>query len=497
LLFIDKLTKKEGVWGNQKTWLIGTGAILGLLAILYISPSIAGSFLKSEEIKQFSDAAGSVKEADKIEMINGIKSTLVDARIEIFRADIGRSFLFIALAGLLFFLFFKGKIKPLFVIAGIAVLVLIDQMSISKRYLNNEEGDMGYLSYEEKQTAGLPYAPENADKFILASEKKSVPNFASLSSSFAQQMKSYNLYESIEDDASLKQLADYSILGLNTDYRVFNFNNPFNETSTSYFHKSIGGYHGAKLKRYQEIIDFYIGNEMQTVNRLISQVKMQKLRGLDSLTIDSQEKAKAIFDTLSVSGMLLPDSTPILNMLNTKYIILDKTKEPVVNNQANGNAWFVSKVILANNANEEMKALKGFDSKNSVVVNGKETSGFANELGKQTKQPTDKIVLTKYGTNQLTYNSDSKTSLPAVFSEIWYPEGWNCYIDGKKTDKIFRANYILRGAIIPAGKHKIEWKFEPTSYATGESLSLFSSILLLLLFGGISFMSLRDARLKE
>lgn len=497
LLFIDKLTKKEGVWGNQKTWLIGTGAILGLLAILYISPSIAGSFLKSEEIKQFSDAAGSVKEADKIEMINGIKSTLVDARIEIFRADIVRSFLFIALAGLLFFLFFKGKIKPLFVIAGIAVLVLIDQMSISKRYLNNEEGDMGYLSYEEKQTAGLPYAPENADKFILASEKKSVPNFATLSSSFAQQMKSYNLYESIEDDASLKQLADYSILGLNTDYRVFNFNNPFNETSTSYFHKSIGGYHGAKLKRYQEIIDFYIGNEMQTVNRLISQVKMQKLRGLDSLTIDSQEKAKAIFDTLSVSGMLLPDSTPILNMLNTKYIILDKTKEPVLNNQANGNAWFVSKVILANNANEEMKALKGFDSKNSVVVNGKETSGFATELGKQTKQPTDKIVLTKYGTNQLTYNSDSKTSLPAVFSEIWYPEGWSCYIDGKKTDKIFRANYILRGAIIPAGKHKIEWKFEPTSYSTGESLSLFSSILLLLLFGGISFISLRFPRLKE
>ena len=176
---------------------------------------------------------------------------------------------------------------------------------------------------------------------------------------------------------------------------------------------------------------------------------------------------------------------------------MDKSKAPIVNNQANGNAWFVSKVILANNANEEMKALKGFDSKNSVVVNGKETSGFTNELGKQTKQPTDKIVLTKYGTNQLTYNSDSKTSLPAVFSEIWYPEGWNCYIDGKKTDKIFRANYILRGAIIPAGKHKIEWKFEPTSYATGESLSLFSSILLLLLFGGVSFISLSKKEDKE
>ena len=497
LLFIDKLTKKEGVWGNQKTWLIGTGAILGLLAVLYISPSIAGSFLKSEEIKQFSDAAGSVKEADKIEMINGIKSTLIDARKEIFKADIGRSFLFIGLVGLLLFLFLKNKIKPLFVITGIAVLVLIDQMSVSKRYLNNEEGDMGYLSYEEKQAGGLPYSPENGDKFILAAEKKSIANFSSLSASFAQQMKSYNLYESIEDDASLKQLADYSILGLNTDYRVFNFNNPFNETSTSYFHKSIGGYHGAKLKRYQEMIDFYIGNEMQTINRLVSQVKMEKLRTLDSLKIDSQEKAKAIFDTISITGMSLPDSTPILNMLNTKYILMDKSKEPIVNNQANGNAWFAKKVVFAANANEEMKALKGFDSKNTVVINSKENSALSKEVGQLTKTSNDKIRLTKYGTNELSYQSESKSALPAIFSEIWYPEGWNCYIDGKKTDKIFRANYILRGAMIPAGKHTIVWEFEPTSYATGESLSLYSSVLLLVLFGGISFTSLRPKREDE
>ena len=98
----------------------------------------------------------------------------------------------------------------------------------------------------------------------------------------------------------------------------------------------------------------------------------------------------------------------------------------------------------------------------------------------------DKITLTKYGTNSLQYSSESKTELPAVFSEIWYPEGWNCYIDGKKTDKIFRANYVLRGVIIPAGKHKIEWKFEPTSYNTGSTFSLIGSLLLLLLFTGIS-----------
>lgn len=497
LLFVDKLTKKEGLLGNQKSWLIGSGAILGLLALLYISPSISGSFLKSEEIKQFSDAAGSVKEADKIEMINGIKSTLVDARIEIFRADIGRSFLFIALAGLLLFLFLKDKIKPLFVIGGLALLVLIDQMSVCKRYLNNEEGDMGYLSYEEKQLAGLPYLPEKSDLFILEQEKKSITNFSSLTNSFFSKMKEYYLYQGIEDQNGLSKIAEFGTLGLNSNYRVLNFNNPFNETSTSYFHKSIGGYHGAKLKRYQEMIDFYIGNEMQTINRLVSQVKMEKLRTLDSLKIDSQEKAKAIFDTISITGMSLPDSTPILNMLNTKYILLDKGKDPIVNNQANGNAWFVSDYVIANTANDEMKALKRFNSKNAVVVNAKETGALTKEFGKFSKSSTDKITLTKYGTNELSYQSESKSALPAVFSEIWYPEGWNCYIDGKKTDKIFRANYILRGAIIPAGKHSVVWKFEPTSYATGKSLSLFSSILLLLLFGGISFISLRKKEDKE
>jgi hypothetical protein len=245
------------------------------------------------------------------------------------------------------------------------------------------------------------------------------------------------------------------------------------------------------------MIDFYIGNEIQTINRLVSQVKMEKLRTLDSLKIDSQEKAKAIFDTISITGMSLPDSTPILNMLNTKYILLDKGKDPIMNNQANGNAWFVSNYVIANSANEEMKALKGFNSKNTVVINAKETSDLTKGFAKFSKSPADKITLTKYGTNELSYQSESKSALPAVFSEIWYPEGWNCYVDGKKTDKIFRANYILRGAMIPAGKHTIVWKFEPTSYATGKSLSLFSSVILLALFGGISFISLRPKREKE
>jgi hypothetical protein len=437
-------------------------------------------------VKQFSDAISSTKDQAQITAINGIKSDLIQTRISIFRSDAIRSFLFFGISGLLLLATLRFKVNTKVVFGVLGLLIVADQMSVSKRYLNNEEGDMGYESYEEKTVAGLPYLPEKADLAILQKEKTKIANFSGLNATFETKMKEYYLYSGIEDQTNLKAISEFGTLGLNSDYRVLNFNNPFNETSTSYFHKSIGGYHGAKLKRYQELIDFYIGNEMQVVNRLISQAKMQKLRGLDSLKIDNQEKAKAIFDTISVSQLSIADSTPILNMLNTKYILLDKTKDPIENTQANGNAWFVSKSIIAANANEEMKALKGINSRNSLVINSKDHGSIIKDLNKNSKTEMDKITLTKYGTNSLLYSSDTKTELPAVFSEIWYPEGWNCYIDGKKTDKIFRANYVLRGVIIPAGKHNIEWKFEPTSYNTGSTFSLIGSLLLLLLFTGIS-----------
>ena len=480
LLFVDKLTKKEGLIGNQKTWLFGFIGVAAIFILLILSPSISGSFIKNSEVKQFSDAISSTKDQAQISMINGIKSDLIQTRISIFRSDAIRSFLFFGIAGILLLATLKFKINSKLILGILAVLVLGDQMSVCKRYLNNEEGDMGYESYEEKQIAQTPYLPENADNFILSNEKKSITAFNSKSQDVLSKMKDYQLYSHIQDEAILQQIANFSVLNSNTDYRVLNFNNPFNETSTSYFHKSIGGYHGAKLKRYQELIDFHIGNEIQAVNRLVSQAKMQKLRGLDSLKIDSQEKAKAIFDTISVSAISFADSTPILNMLNTKYIVLDKSKQPVENRQANGSAWFVSTYVIANSANEEMKALKGFNSKNAVVVNAKETGDLTKGFGKFSKLPTDKITLTKYGANSITYTTDSKSELPAVFSEIWYPEGWNCYIDGKKTDKIFRANYVLRGAIIPAGKHKIEWKFEPQTYYSSNNYSMIGSIGLIL-----------------
>jgi hypothetical protein len=486
LLFVDKIIQKEGLIGTKKTWLFGFIGVASIFILLILSPSISGSFIKDAEVKQFSDAISSTKDQAQITAINGIKADLIQTRISIFRSDAIRSFLFFGVAGLLLLATLRFKVNSKVIFGVLGLLIVADQMNVSKRYLNNEEGDMGYESYEEKTVAGLPYLPEKADLGILEKEKSKIANFVGLNVSFESKMKDYYLYSGIEDQNSLKSISEFSTLGLNSDFRVLNFNNPFNETSTSYFHKSIGGYHGAKLKRYQELIDFYIGNEIQVVNRLVSQAKMQKLRGLDSVKIDNQEKAKAIFDTISISELAIADSTPILNMLNTKYIILDKTKSPIENTQVNGNAWFVSKSIIVGNANEEIKAMKGFNSRTSVVVNSKDNNAIIKNLNKNSKTEVDKISLTKYGTNSLSYSSDSKSELPAVFSEIWYPEGWNCYIDGKRTDKIFRANYVLRGAIIPAGKHKIEWKFEPSSYNTGATYSMIGSILLLLFFAGIS-----------
>jgi hypothetical protein len=480
LLFVDKIVSKSGLIGNQKTWSYGFIGVASIFLILIIVPSLSGSFIKDAELKQFSDAISSTKDQAQIIAFNGIKSDLIQTRISIFRSDALRSFFFFGIAGLLLLSTFKYKVNFTIIIGILGLLIVGDQMTVCKRYLNNEFGDMGYENYEEKIFSRVPYLPEKADDFILNEEKKSVGNFRSKSLIMIYKLKHHHLYSSIQDFSLLQQLANYSVLNANTNYRVLNFNNPFNETGTSYFHKSIGGYHGAKLKRYQELIDFYISGEIQTINRLISDSKMEKLRNLDSLKIDSQEMAKAIFDTISVTNISKADSTPVLNMLNTKYIIIEKGKNPIKNNQVNGNAWFVSKIIKVKNANEEIKAFKGLDSKNTAIVNSKENNNFLKFASNNSKNPTDKITLTNYGTNRISYLSNSKSNLPAVFSEIWYPDGWNCYIDGTKTNNIFRVNYVLRGAMIPAGKHKIEWKFEPHSYFKSSFFSFIGSISLIL-----------------
>ncbi len=495
VLFLDQLLKKDGLIGNKKTLLIGSGVLTFIGVVLFAFPDISGSFLRTEEMDQFADAIAGSQDPQQISYLEGLREALVNTRIEIYKSDVGRT-LFLILVGCgLILLSAYTKISNAIVIAVTSIAVLADNMSLAKRYLNNEEDRGRYLSYEEADATGIPFRPENADMSILNAEAGQLPSFNEKQRTLKAKIAEDNeFYAGIEKNDDQEILAAFGALNLNTDYRVFNFANPFNETMTSYFHKSIGGYHGAKLKRYQEIIDFYIGPEMQIMNKEISAEKNKKLQ-LYAMTMPiAPDQAQAVFDTIQVGAVPFSDSVAILNMLNTKYVILDRSRPAVRNLNTNGEAWFVSSIRKVNSANEEMLALKGLNTKKEAVIHTGDFSSVAGKLkSTYAADSTSTIKLEKYGTNVLTYKSRSKAELPAVFSEIYYPDGWNCYIDGKEVET-FRVNYILRAAMVPAGEHTIEWKFEPASFKTGSTVALISSILLLGALLGAGYMECKPKK---
>ena len=310
-------------------------------------------------------------------------------RESMMRSDALRSFVFIALAfGLLYF-YLKNKVSTSVAIAGIGVLILIDLWSVNKRYLN--DGDF------ENRVVENHFQPTKADQMILQDKDLS--------------------------------------------YRVLYLPNPFNDARTSYFHKSVGGYHGAKLRRYQDIIDRHI-----TQNNL-----------------------------------------EVLRMLNTRYVITGDQQQPVQRVPgALGNAWFVSDVKTVNNPDEEIEALNGLDAGTTAVV---DVSKFKTAATTYDAEGST-IELTDYKPNALTYAVNAAKPGLAVFSEVYYADGWQAYLDGKPVDHI-RVNYILRAMDVPAGKHTIEFKFEPSSYTLGNTVSWVSSILLLAMLGGAIFYGMR------
>jgi hypothetical protein len=308
--------------------------------------------------------------------------------------DAIRSFAFILLAGGLTWALLFNKLKKEYAFIALTVLILADMFTVNKRYLSND-------SFTSKSRVENPYEPSPADNQILSD---TVP-----------------------------------------DFRVLNLTaNTFNDAGTSYFHKSIGGYHGAKLRRYQELIDHGIQKDIQTFAKSMN-----------------------------------TDSTPALNMLNTRYLILPNAeKQPAAfrNLNALGNAWFVGNVQLADNADAEIKALNNLNPKAVAIVD----KAFAENLKSFTplKDPSDTIFLEKYAANELLYRYQTRNNGLAVFSEIYYPKGWNAYVDDQLTP-YFRANYVLRAMVLPAGEHKVRFKFEPAVFVVGEKISLISSIILI------------------
>lgn len=335
------------------------------------------------------------------------------AREDIFKSDVQRSLLFIFLAALVLFLFAK-KILPAPAMLGVlAVLLIIDLWQVNRRYLNNE-------SYKEKNEEG-EFVTSPADNFIL--NDKSAINYRVVSSAV----------------------------------------NTFNNSSVSYFHKSVGGYHGAKLKRFQELREFYLDRE---------------------LSVATQIADAGIND--SIAAIYLNRSCPILNMLNTRYIITQKNinAEPYLNPAANSNAWVVGQVQWAPNADSEIVWTGKINTKTTAVIN--ENKFKAQLKGWENISPTPaEIKLNSYEPNYLNYTFKSEKEQLVVFSEIWYPAGWQAYIDGNPAEHVC-ANYILRAMMVPKGSHKIEFKFEPKSYLIGEKISMAGmGLLYLVVMGGL------------
>jgi hypothetical protein len=311
--------------------------------------------------------------------------------------------MFVAFAAAGLWAYWNNKLKGQYAIVLWVALVIGDMMPVNKKYFSN-------ANFSSTKAVSVPFQKMPADLEIL---------------------KDKDLY-----------------------YRVLNLQNPFADGRTPYFHKSLGGYHGAKMKRYNELITYGIDPEIQ-----LFKTKAQSSNSIDSLM----------------------NLLPIINMLNTKYFIYDLNSPPLPNPHALGNAWLVKEVKIVSNANEEISSLDKFDPKTTAIVNKnseKELNGYQSGPGE------GEIKLTEYQPNYLKYDATVNSSAQlAVFSEIYYPKGWKSFIDGKETEHI-QVDYVLRGMIIPAGKHQIEFKFEPSSYYLGNKVSLASSVLLLLAIAG-------------
>ena len=390
---------------NRKFLIASLVLTAGVAAMVAIAPSLMGPFVTEQEHQMLSGIQGMPPE-----LLSAIFNNLTAMREAMVSADAWRSAGIIIIGAAILLLYSKKRLSSRFMVGAVALLCLIDMWQVNKRYLYDD-------MFVEKSVREVPQQMSATDQIILR-------------------------------DKAL-------------DYRVLNLaSNTFNENETSFYHKSIGGYHPAKLRRYQEMIDAYIEPEMQHMMPAIAQ---------------------AAGDMTKVNG----DSVfPVLNMLNTKYFIVglqNGQTVPVQNPYANGNAWFVDKISYVDNANEEIDAVGKLNLRHEAVADKK----FEAQLGKATPETsTDLITLKAYEPNHLVYNVTSKNGGIIVFSEVYYP-GWTATVDGQQAE-LGRANYILRALNVKPGKHEVVLDFHPASLRKTEGIAYASyGVLALILALGI------------
>ncbi|MCK5820710.1 MAG: YfhO family protein [Bacteroidales bacterium] len=401
------MDEKRNDKDKLKKLYIGTGIAGGIALLFALVPSMFMSFSGPQD-------AGIAQQGYSLDALLADREALA-------RKDAFRSLIFVLLGAGILWASLKNKLKASYLYIAMVILIVADLWTIDKRYLNNDR----FVSVREldKGTEATP-----VDQYIL------------------------------DDQAISYRVLDIS--GPNPQQP-----NPFKYSRTSRFHKSLGGYHGAKLGRYQNMVDQYLNQEWYTFLR----------------SINAESTVQSV--TASMRNMRA------VNMLNAKYIILSMQQQPLHNPFALGNAWFVNDLIMAESDAEEIAQLGQADLGQSALMN----SSFADNvsgISKESIEPEDEISLDECQPNYLKYSAKNSKERLAIFSEIWYPHGWKAFIDGEETD-ILRANYLLRALVIPAGDHQVEFRFESTSLKTGQTIALISSLLIILLLIGYGFRSYR------
>ena len=390
---------------HKKATGISLALTAGVALLMFVSPGLFTSFIPAQEAQMLQNAVD--QQMIPANELSGILGNMSEMRAAMVSSDALRSFFIIIAGCALLWLYAIGKLRKTPVILGITILCLVDMWTVNKRYLHDEQ-------FIPSSTRTETFNKTNADELIL-------------------------------QDKSL----DYRVLNLAT--------NTFNENNTAYWHKSVGGYHAAKLRRYQEMIEHHISPEMQAAYREIA-------------------TAGGEMDSVDASKFR------VLNMLNTKYFILPAGQQgqtvPILNPYAYGNAWFVDKVQYVDNANQEIEAISNILPTETAVVDAR-FKDILKGVTEGYKDSLSSIQLKSYEPNRLVYETNNAKDGIAVFSEIYYPDGWQVTIDGKPAD-IARANYILRTMYVPAGKHTIEMRFDPTSLHITESIAYGALALLLI-----------------
>ena len=413
-LALKKMVDEPEVLTKQMKFVyISLALTAGVALLIGLFPGMMEPFVSDQERQMITSIQG----------MDGNTANMILANIAAMRgamvsADAWRSVIVILIGFALLFLYKMKKLRADYMVICMAVLCLVDMWQVDKRYLNDE-------MFVPKSERDMPHQATSTDLAIMK-------------------------------DKSL-------------DYRVLNLaSNTFNENETSFFHKSIGGYHPAKLRRYQEMIDAYIAPEMQAAMQAIA-AKNGNMQEVDGAKV-----------------------FPVLNMLNTKYFILPLqggATMPLQNIYAQGNGWFVDKINYVADANAEYAGVGKIDVRHEAVADKK----FESVLGQaQSNDSTAKVKLVKYEPNNLQYTIDSKKGGVVVFAEIYYP-GWTATIDGQPAE-LGRVNYILRALNVKAGKHTVVLDFHPTSISTTETIAYIAIVILLLAIIGAGYMRFKNRK---